>query len=427
MRKFLSLLTILLCHPLIHAENIPPNIQIDIQTVKTQKLPSIQQFDRQKKALHAELEHLHQLFDGKSTFSYDIRYFDTGEKIIEKNNYLRLNPGSLVSLATAVSALELLGREFSFQSTVWTQNSITPASIKKGVYAETLYVDLYLDPYLSYKKMLQLAEQIKRKGITTLESRLIFARHHTMALAEGWELKQNHPLVVYMNGQIQIDTSYVKREEAFLKALKEKGINIKDTTITYFDEEETTSMATLASVESPTLISLLQRGWQEKDPVLFEALLRAMGEAKQKSNKSLRLGILQMRDFLSLRALLNCDEMALFDGSGTSNLSLLSVKQFTNLFLFARNQFHLDADLLAALPTLKNTKKKGPPYFARAILSTEGSTASVTGIIETKQKNRVVFCCIVNNARPLQADLEKGKEKAESFLQTFCQTLYDEL
>ena len=418
-KSLLLLLTFSLCHEALFSE--VDSSLLPVANPRNLSKDAPYRLERQKKVVQAEIDQLHQAFDGKSTLSYDIRYLDTGERVVEKNNYLRMHPGALIGIGTALSALELLGRNFTFKSTVTTKDPLSPSVLKKGgKFADNLYVDIFLDPHMDYSKMLELADQIKKKGISSIEG-VVFADYPAIPLAEGWDLADNHPLILYMKGEIQIDKTVMSKPQAFFKALKEKGIAVKEISPPFLQEKDAMPKNLLASVSSEPLIPLLQKGWQERDAVTFEALVRALGETRQKSNKSLRMGLVQMRDFLSLRALLNTDEIALFDGSGTSTLSLLSVKQMTSLFLFAKNQFHLDADLLASMPLVKlKLSTKGPPCFARAILSTEGIVTSIAGILETEQKKKVVFCCIVNNAT-------KEKEKAESFLNAFCQTLYENL
>src|SRR5580692_10585334 len=127
-KSLLLLMTLSLCHEALFSETAPA---VPASTnVAAQKKEAPFRLERQKKIIQSEIEQLHQSFDGKSTLSYDIRFLDTGERVAEKNNYLRLHPGSLVGIATAVSALELLGRDFSFKSTVSIKEPFSPSLIK---------------------------------------------------------------------------------------------------------------------------------------------------------------------------------------------------------------------------------------------------------------------------------------------------------
>lgn len=104
-----------------------------------------------------------------------------GKSVVDSNSTLSFNPASNVKIATAYAVLKTFGPEFRFQTTVWTDGQIDPAT-------RTLVGNLYVsgrDPMFNLEHGVRVAYELNKLGIQSISGDLIvtdnFAMNYSMS------------------------------------------------------------------------------------------------------------------------------------------------------------------------------------------------------------------------------------------------------
>lgn len=103
-----------------------------------------------------------------SLIGLSIRSADSGKVIFEHNGDTRLRPASNLKLYTAATALEVLGKEYCFNTVVYSDGPIKENSLKGN-----LYIKGSGNPTLLKQDLDELALKLKHRGIKTIEGHLI--------------------------------------------------------------------------------------------------------------------------------------------------------------------------------------------------------------------------------------------------------------
>ncbi len=104
-----------------------------------------------------------------------------GKTVVDSSSNFSFNPASNVKIATAYAVLKTFGPDFRFQTTVWTDGQIDPAT-------RTLTGNLYVsgrDPMFNLEHGVRLALELNNLGISTINGDLIvtdnFAMNYSMS------------------------------------------------------------------------------------------------------------------------------------------------------------------------------------------------------------------------------------------------------
>ncbi len=304
------------------------------------------------------------------------------EVIYARNAHQRMRPASTEKVATAVTALDLLGPEYQL-----TTQLLSSA----GISGSTLHGDLYLkgvmDPLLSTGDVRSLASQLRNKGIRAINGRLIADASFKDADEYGWGWcwdDENPVLSPFLcNGKPTLI-------DQLIAALRAEGITVSRGTSIGLTP---TDVRPLAMVSHP-LTAVLKPMLKESDNLCAEAVFYHIGKyyAMYSSLKSTTKSYSRKQASAAVNAVINKSHLPVWggregtstvaDGSGLSLYNYQTPAAFTCMLAYATTRPEAILNpLLAALPiasvdgTLKN-RMSG----TAAAANVRAKTGSVNGV-----------------------------------------------
>ncbi len=93
----------------------------------------------------------------------------SGNTVLDSNSNYAFNPASNVKVATAYAVIKTFGPDYRFQTNVWTDGQIDPAT---GILSGNLYVS-GRDPVFNYEHAVALSNELNRLGVRQISGDLI--------------------------------------------------------------------------------------------------------------------------------------------------------------------------------------------------------------------------------------------------------------
>ena len=103
-----------------------------------------------------------------SAISLDVRNANTGEKILSLNSHKPRNPASAIKILTTLSALEILGPSYQ-----WQTRYLADGAIENGVLKGNLVMQGGGDPFLIIERFWHQVQSIRQRGIHTIRGDLV--------------------------------------------------------------------------------------------------------------------------------------------------------------------------------------------------------------------------------------------------------------
>ena len=103
-----------------------------------------------------------------SAVSLDVRDADTGKKILSLNSDKPRSPASVIKILTTLSALEILGPSYQ-----WQTRYLADGPIENGVLKGNLVMQGGGDPFLTMERFWHQVQSIRQRGIHTISGDLI--------------------------------------------------------------------------------------------------------------------------------------------------------------------------------------------------------------------------------------------------------------
>ena len=100
--------------------------------------------------------------------SITVRDRHSGEMIYDYNGQTAVKPASNMKLLTTATALEVLGKDYRFNTSLYTTGKLSNGVLKGDVYLKGQG-----DPTLSMEDLQQFAEELKAKGIHKVDGRIV--------------------------------------------------------------------------------------------------------------------------------------------------------------------------------------------------------------------------------------------------------------
>lgn len=100
--------------------------------------------------------------------SITVRERFSGEMIYDYNSLTTVKPASNMKLLTTAAALDVLGKDYRFNTSLYTTGKTSNGILKGDVYLKGQG-----DPTLSVEDLQQFAEELKEKGIRKIEGRIV--------------------------------------------------------------------------------------------------------------------------------------------------------------------------------------------------------------------------------------------------------------
>ncbi|MDF2065932.1 D-alanyl-D-alanine carboxypeptidase/D-alanyl-D-alanine-endopeptidase [Bacillus sp. Cr_A10] len=100
--------------------------------------------------------------------SVTVRDRVSGEMVYDYNGQTTIKPASNMKLLTTAAALDVLGKDYRFNTTLYTSGKMSNGVLKGDVYLKGQG-----DPTLSFEDLQQFAEELKVQGINKIDGRIV--------------------------------------------------------------------------------------------------------------------------------------------------------------------------------------------------------------------------------------------------------------
>jgi D-alanyl-D-alanine carboxypeptidase/D-alanyl-D-alanine-endopeptidase (penicillin-binding protein 4) len=328
----------------------------------------------------------------------------TGRVVYAHNATESLRPASNEKLAVTYAALTALGPGFRIETDVLGEGEQDGAT-----WTGDLVLKGYGDPTLSSADLSALARQVRADGIVDVTGRVVgdetwFDARRT---APGWKasffINESPPLsaLIVDRGRVGRTTSSdpaVAATQLFVKALARAGVRVARGAVLGTADDAAVG---LASVDSPTLESIVHRMDQLSDNFTAEMLVKELG-AVQVGTGTTAAGIAFVRSLLE-QAGVPLTGVRMVDGSGLSLLDRQTPAALVALLRLMWSDHGLQPLLVASLPLaarsgtlhdrMRGTAAAG---VVRAKTGTTDDSTALSGFVG----DRYVFSVIVNG-RPV--------------------------
>lgn len=338
----------------------------------------------------------------------------TDSLLYARNAQQTMRPASTMKLLTAISALDYLGGNYQFTTSLYYQGTI---------HQHTLEGDLIvvggMDPEFNIVGLREFIDSLQHLGIDTLRGSIVADRSFkdTLMWGEGWCWDdENPPLTpLLMNRKDNM-------VERFIDELQKAGIVLDNITV---KTEKCPNTAFLICQCKHSIDQILMRMLKDSDNLYAECLFYqlaayyGMPPARAIHARSLEK---QLINHLGLEY----DNYRFADGSGLSLYNYVSAEMLTQLLRYAWKTESIRIHLLPALPiagedgTLaKRMKRTAAAGNVRAKTGTLSGISSLAGYLTTDAGHQLCFC-IINQGVMRNRD---GRDFQDRLCQALCEPI----
>ena len=305
---------------------------------------------------------------------------------------LHLRPASTMKCLTAIAALDKLGADYDFKTSVYYTGEIDDST-------QVLRGDLYcfggMDPMFSSSDLTELARAVRNQGIKTIEGNIYadLSFKDRNRLGEGWCWDDKNPNLSPLLIDRKDDFTY-----RFSRQLEEMGVTLNGST----GERQLPTDAQLLTTCTHSIRQVLYRMMKQSDNLYAESMfyqLAANGGTRWASAKMAR----QYENALFSRLGLNPRDYNVADGSGLSLYNYVSTELEVKLLRYAYQRSDIYDAYLEALPiaSVDGTLKKRMRGTAaagnvRAKTGTVKGVSSLAGYLTASNGHLLCFS-IINN------------------------------
>lgn len=328
----------------------------------------------------------------------------TGSVLFAQNPALPLAPASNEKLPVAYAALVTLGPTFRIETAV-----LGEGEIEGTTFNGTLVLRGGGDPTLSTAGLRSLAAQVRSVGIRRVSGGIVADESYfdTRRAVAGWKpsffIEESAPLSALAVNRARVGryitrTPALSAATAFRTALRTAGVAVEGTVRLGTADEFALPLATL---ESPTLASIIRFMDRESDNFTAELLLKQLGAVELERGTSAAGATVVMQTLAA--AGVPMAGVRIVDGSGLSRLDRLTANALAGVLRAAYSDPTIKPAFVASLPvagvngTLSDRFRK-PPTRGRVLAKT-GTTSdasALSGYVTT----RYVFT-VLQNGHPL--------------------------
>lgn len=317
------------------------------------------------------------------------------QSLFSMNSRQLLRPASTMKLVTAITALDCMGGDYQFTTSIYYKGDINNHQFNGALYCVG-----GMDPAFSSDDMDLFARSVKEMGIDTICGCLVadVSMKDTLKWGEGWCWDDKNPTLTPL---------LIDRKDDFLpmliSALANYDIVMTDITLKKgtLDEE-----AKLLCERKRSIDQILLRMMKDSDNLYAESMYYQIAARNDKWSKAL-YAQRQQRAVME-RAGLKSSIYRLADGSGLSLYNYLSAECLLRLLRYAYRHKPIYDHLLPSLPvagedgTLKKRMKD-----TRAEGNVQAKTGTLTGIISLAG-----YCTASNGHRLCFAIINQGVQRA---------------
>ncbi|MFH1939737.1 MAG: D-alanyl-D-alanine carboxypeptidase [bacterium] len=332
-----------------------------------------------------------------------IKDLNTQEILFSHNEDKLFTPASLAKIFTLLSALEILGEEYVYQTSFYFSSTV-PGEINGD-----LYVVGSGDPTQSPEVIRKIADDLVQKfGIRHISGDIVLDNSKFLPeefLGRGWMWDDKNPLI----GALTVMGYKVKEKQnsylntmpllwgnIFSQELSKKGVkiegnirigktkeNLRVKYIYYSDTMDKILAYMMKKSDNQSAENIFRTLASEGNPDEVSTIARAIASLEEVIDTS--LGLKWGKDYI------------LVDGCGLSEYNLTTpshlVKAIT--YLYQKYDFKI-LDYFASTKE-KGTLKERRHFQVWGKTGTLSSTSALAGILQTKNKRWIVFCLMENN------------------------------
>ena len=331
--------------------------------------------------------------------------------IYQQNAQQTMRPASVMKLVTAITALERLGNNYQFRTSLYYTGRVEE---------RTLNGDLYcvggMDPRFNNDDMNAFVESIRRMGVDTIRGRIIAdtSMKDENSFGEGWCWDDDNPNLSPL--LISKNVDFLQR---FAEELRDKGVYVD----ALFGNGTLPNGAYVLCSRFHALDQILMRMLKESDNLYAESMLyqvAASGGVKRASAANARTHIKKLVNKLGLDA----GNYKFADGSGLSLYNYVSAELIVRLLRYAYRNPEIYNSLYPSLPiagedgTLEKRMKN--PFThgnVRAKTGTVTGISSLAGYCSAANNHQLAFC-IINQGVLRNTD---GKNFQDKVCTALCQ------
>lgn len=315
-----------------------------------------------------------------------------------------LRPASTMKLLTAVTAIDLLGSEYRFNTSLRYQGAI-----KDSVLTGDLICVGSMDPMFDTNDMRAFVESVRALGVDTIRGRLVAAPSfkEEELLGEGWCWDDDNP---------QLSPLLVERKDEFMTVfasmLREAGIVVEAPIVTAPYSKDALMLCVRSHQLKEILIPMLKESDNLYAESVFYHIAASQGARPAKASHARQL----VKKELS-KAGVTGVPYKIADGSGLSLYNYVTPELMVKLLCYAYRHTNIFMQLYPALPvagqdgTLKkrmmNTSANGK---VKAKTGTVTGVSSLAGYL-TSANGHVLAFCILNQGVLRNADGRDFQDK----------------
>ena len=327
------------------------------------------------------------------------------------NKQQLMRPASTMKLLTAITALDRLGGNYQYRTSLYYKGEIV---------SHTLKGDLYcvggMDPAFDAGDLRIFADALKQVGVDTISGSIVtdISLKDTLKWGEGWCWDDDNPdLSPLLVGR---KTGFVNR---FSTALAETGITLDHVTTT---NGVLPSDAVLVCERKRSIDYILQRMMKDSDNLYAESMFYQIAASSHRPGRANDAA--RVERALIERAGLNSSHYRIADGSGLSLYNYLSPELEVSILRYTFKHQAMYEHLLPSLPiagedgTLKKRMKD-----TSAAGNVKAKTGTVTGVSALAG-----YCTASNGHRLCFSIMNQGIEKSSdgrAFQDKVCMILCD--
>lgn len=322
----------------------------------------------------------------------------TADSVLYRHGERQLmRPASTMKLVTAVTAIDVLGGNYQYRTTLRYKGTV-----KDSVLTGDLYCVGCLDPMFDDDSMNAFVESVRALGIDSIHGQLVAVDGFKDAdlLGEGWCWDDDNP---------QLSPLLVSRKNEFMSVfsqrLREVGIVVDAPCTTGVLPKET---LTLCSVNH-SLRDILYPMLKDSDNLYAESVFYQIA-ASQGARPAKAAHARQIEKKELAKAGVRNVQYRIADGSGLSLYNYVTSELLTRLLVYAYRNTNIFMHLYPSLPvsgqdgTLK--KRMTEPVTNGRVKAKTGTLSGISSLAGylTAANNHVLAFCIINQGVMKHAD-----------------------
>lgn len=350
---------------------------------------------------------------------YEIYSLKKKEIILASNQHHVFTPGSTTKLFTVIHALDFLGDNYAFKTSL-----ITDGKIKKKILSGNIFIKASGDPSLTTENIYSLFEKLIRKNIQHIEGDIYIdnAEFDEECYQPGCCINNlgyvwNNPIrgfivdrqvvgiqeistICFIKKNEKIENLFVDAESIILPALQKAHITFSGRIA--FNSSPQKGIV-LANHYSVPLKELVIQTVKESDNLYSDCLFKKIGALKYGAPGTWLKGARAINEFLEKELHIKRDEVLIFDGSGRSRYNLFSPHHLIQLLAFARTKDYfpllMDSFPIAAIDGTLKERMATIPNTIKAKTGTVYGVTSLAGYAQT-ENDLLEFALMINGDIP---------------------------